>query len=136
MRKSGHIVVVEDAPAIAEVLAGFLGVAGYSVASAPDGAEALVVIERSRPDAVVTDVLMPRLSGTDLVRRLRDTPRDARLPVVLFTGLPADNEDIVDALRLPMVRLVQKGRPFSQVVAAIEELRQAAAAVPIQATSS
>lgn len=136
MGKSGHIVVVEDAPAIAEVLQGFFGVAGYSVDWAPDGAAAFDLIETTPPDAVVTDVLMPNLSGTDLLRRLRASPRHCRLPVVLFTGLPRDNEDIAEAISLPLVRMVQKGKPFREVVAAVAELRQEAAQSLIHTTVS
>jgi DNA-binding response OmpR family regulator len=136
MRMAGHVVVVEDAPAIAEVLGQFLGLAGYHVDTAADGALALETIATTTPDAVVTDVIMPNLSGTDLVRRMRASPRLARVPVVLFTGLPADNDDITATLALPLVRLVQKGRPFRLVVTAIEELRREAAASPLQTSRS
>lgn len=134
---TGHVVVVEDAPAIAEVLEEFLGHAGYVVDGAPDGAVALELVERTTtPDAVVTDVLMPNLSGTDLTRRLRASERFANVPVVLFTGLPAHNDDVAAVLALPLVRLVQKGRPFTHVVAAIEEMRREAAATPLQTSPS
>ena len=122
------MVVVDDAPAIAEVLRSYLGYAGYAVDAAPDGRRALELIERVSPDVVVTDVLMPLLSGTDLLRRLRADDRHRHIPVVLFTGLPADNADIQQALTLPLTRLVLKGKPFRSVVAAIEELSREAAA--------
>ena len=136
MRMAGRVVVVEDAPAIVEVLGEFLGYSGYEVDIATDGAAALELITAANPDAVVTDVIMPNLSGTDLARQMRATANLARVPVVLFTGLPADNEDVRSALTLPLVRLVQKGRPFRLVIAAIEELRRDAATTPLQTTPS
>ena len=136
MRMAGHVVVVEDAPAIVEVLGEFLGYSGYQVDVATDGALALELIAATTPDAVVTDVIMPNLSGTDLVRRMRATPSLAQVPVVLFTGLPADNDDVRATLALPLVRLVQKGRPFRLVVAAVEDLRREAATTPLQTSPS
>ena len=136
MRMAGRVVVVEDAPAIVAVLGEFLRYSGYEIDIATDGAVALELIAAANPDAVVTDVIMPNLSGTDLVRQMRATPSLARVPAVLFTGLPADNEDIRATLALPLVRLVQKGRPFRLVVTAIEELRHEAATTPLQTSPS
>jgi CheY-like chemotaxis protein len=122
MEMPGSLLVVEDAPAIADVLHGYLTLAGYRVTSAPDGVSALARIAESTPDLVVTDVLMPNLSGTELVRRLRESSDHCRTPVLLFTGLPADNPDIAGALTLPLVRMVQKGIPFRLLRQAIDEL--------------
>ncbi|HEX4754795.1 MAG TPA: response regulator [Candidatus Dormibacteraeota bacterium] len=128
MEKLGRILVVEDAPAIADVLHGYLTLAGYQVISASDGLTALARIADSNPDLVLTDVLMPNLSGTELAHRLRGSSDHSRTPVLLFTGLPADNPDIAGALSLPLVRMVQKGNPFRLLVQAIDDLLTEAAA--------
>jgi CheY-like chemotaxis protein len=129
MEMPGRLLVVEDAPALADVLHGFLTLAGYQVTSAADGVSALAQIAETSPDLVVTDVLMPNLSGTELARQLRDSSEHSQTPVLLFTGLPADNPDIAGALMLPLVRMVQKGNPFRLLRQAIEELLLEAAAV-------
>ena len=128
MEKLGRLLVVEDAPAIADVLHGYLTLAGYLVTSAPDGVAALARIAESKPDLVVTDVLMPNLSGTELAHRLRASSEHSGTPVLLFTGLSADNPDIAGALRLPLVRMVQKGNPFRLLRQAIDDLLAEAAA--------
>jgi CheY-like chemotaxis protein len=128
MQKLGRLLVVEDAPAIADVLHGYLTISGYHVTSASDGLSALAWIADSDPDLVVTDVLMPNVSGTELAHRLRGSSDHSRTPVLLFTGLSADNPDIAAALALPLVRMVQKGNPFRLLVQAIDGLLAEAAA--------
>jgi DNA-binding response OmpR family regulator len=60
--------------------------AGYHVVCANDGQEGWEQIERSRPDIVVTDCQMPRLSGLGLAQRIRQTPATADLPVIMLTA--------------------------------------------------
>jgi CheY-like chemotaxis protein len=95
------VLVVDDEPAIREVIATLLEDEGYLVRHAKDGLEALDAINGSRIDLIVSDVVMPRLDGASLVRRLRR--RGHLTPVVLMSAVYAD----VD---LPGVRFVPK--PF------------------------
>jgi CheY-like chemotaxis protein len=95
------VLVVDDEPAIREVIATLLEDEGYLVRHAKDGLEALDAINGNRIDLIVSDVVMPRLDGASLVRKLR---RGGHLtPVVLMSAVYAD----VD---LPGVRFVPK--PF------------------------
>jgi DNA-binding response OmpR family regulator len=69
--------VVEDEPSIAEVVALYLRRAGYDVLSAGDGEEAMEVLAGATPDLVVLDLMLPRVDGYEVTRRLRalgDTP--------------------------------------------------------------
>jgi CheY-like chemotaxis protein len=95
------VLVVDDEPAIREVIATLLEDEGYLVRHAKDGLEALDAINENRIDLIVSDVVMPRLDGASLVRRLRR--RGHLMPVVLMSAVYAD----VD---LPGVRFVPK--PF------------------------
>jgi CheY-like chemotaxis protein len=95
------VLVVDDEPAIREVIATLLEDEGYLVRHAKDGLEALNAINGDRIDLIVSDVVMPRLDGASLVRRLRR--RGHLTPVVLMSAVYAD----VD---LPGVRFVPK--PF------------------------
>lgn len=134
MGMPGHILVVEDAPAIAEVLDGYLTLCGFTVRAAVDGSEALEYVETHRPDLVITDVAMPKCTGTELTRRLRAEDRPDLIPVVIFTGLSPDDDDIAEVLRLPLVRLVQKGKPFRLVRDAVEQLLSEAAQASFRAS--
>lgn len=89
-----RILVVEDDPAVRELLVADLELEGHNVRTVPDGLAGLEAIEQSPPDAVVCDVMMPELSGWDLVRRLRADERWTTLPVVLLSA-----RDAVDDVR-------------------------------------
>ena len=95
------VLVVDDEPAIREVITTLLEDEGYLVRHAKDGLEALDAINGDQIDLIVSDVVMPRLDGASLVRKLRH--RGHLMPVVLMSAVYAD----VD---LPGVRFVPK--PF------------------------
>jgi two-component system response regulator MprA len=82
-----RILVVDDEPAVRESLERSLRFEGYEVVAAGDGVEALERVRTDRPDAVVLDVLMPRLDGLEACRRLRAAGDD--LPVLLLTARDA-----------------------------------------------
>lgn len=80
-----EILVVDDQPEIAELVAEVLGEEGYTVRAAHDGASALAAIRQRQPDLLILDVAMPILSGDQVLRRLRsEGPHD--LPVILMTA--------------------------------------------------
>lgn len=64
--------------------------AGYEVMTAADGLEALSQVQVERPDLVLLDALMPRMDGFDVLARLKSDPATAAIPVVMFTGMPAE----------------------------------------------
>jgi len=99
-KPTATVLVVDDEPAIREIVATLLEDEGYEVRHARDGVEALAAID-DRIDLVLSDVIMPRLDGASLVRKLRR--RGHLVPVVLMSAVYAD----VD---LPGVRFVPK--PF------------------------
>jgi len=71
------ILVVEDEPSIAEVVSLYLGRAGYEVRTVGDGLAALDEVERRKPDLIVLDIMLPRIDGLEVTRRVRarsDTP--------------------------------------------------------------
>ena len=82
-----HILVVDDESAVREAIERALRLDGYEVAVAGDGREALETLEERAPDAVVLDVLMPRIDGLELCRRLRG--RGDRTPVLMLTARDA-----------------------------------------------
>ena len=81
-----RVLIVEDEPAVRRLLAYNLEAAGFEVAEARDGEEALHQIEELPPDLVILDWMLPGLSGIELCRRLRRRPATAGLPVVMLTA--------------------------------------------------
>ena len=76
-----RILIVDNDPATRALLSRVLGTEGYAVETAPDGRAALARIAASPPDLLITDLLMPRLTGWSLFARVRR--RSPRLPIIL-----------------------------------------------------
>ncbi len=66
--------------------------AGYAVITAADGEEGLRLAQEQKPDLVVLDMLLPKLSGPEVLRALRKSPETASIPVMVLTSLPQTNE--------------------------------------------
>jgi DNA-binding response OmpR family regulator len=83
MQPRPFILLVDDETAITDNLAPFLSRSGFNVAAAADGEEALQQIANKKPDLLVLDVLMPRLDGREVLRRLRQAGN--WIPIILLT---------------------------------------------------
>ena len=107
------VLVVDDEPTIAEIVARYLDRAGYRTRVARDGREAIELAESERPDLVVLDLMLPWMDGLEVMRRLRERERDRdRIAVILLTA-KGDESDRVIGLRLGADDYVVK--PFSPV---------------------
>ncbi len=87
------VLVVDDDPKQLKLLATYLANLGFGVTTANDGAEALAKLETTFPDAVMSDVLMPRLDGFELCLAIRKHQRLSKIPVVLLTNNYGDAAD-------------------------------------------
>lgn len=84
---AAQILVVDDDPAIVDLLRRMLTREGYDVQTAADGLQALDRVAAHKPDLVLLDVTMPNLGGFDVCRRLKDDEQTALIPVTMLTGL-------------------------------------------------
>jgi CheY-like chemotaxis protein len=75
----------------------FLKKDGFAVIKASDGEEALALARRERPDVVVLDLLMPKLSGTEVLKALKEDPGTANIPVIILSGLAQKSDDTLSA---------------------------------------
>jgi CheY-like chemotaxis protein len=89
---SARVLIVEDDASLRRLLELRLSVDGYVTRTAEDGIEALEVLASWVPDVVVTDVMMPRLSGLSLSRAVRSDERTALIPIILLTALRFDSD--------------------------------------------
>jgi DNA-binding response OmpR family regulator len=80
------ILVVDDEPAILDLLTSLLDEEGYRVLSAVDGAAALEGLNREPVDVVITDGMMPRLGGEALIRAMRARPETREVPVIFVSA--------------------------------------------------
>ncbi|MEU3957701.1 ATP-binding protein, partial [Streptomyces achromogenes] len=95
---SARVLVADDNADMREYLTRILVTAGYEVTAVTDGVEALQSVRRDTPDLVVSDVMMPRLGGLELVARLRGDARTASVPVLLLSAR-AGQEASIEGLR-------------------------------------
>ena len=86
------ILVVDDEPNIREVVGLYLRRDGHAVVSAADGAEALEIYRRTRPDLVVLDLMLPKVSGLEVCRRIQ---AERRVPLIMLTARGEEEDRIV-----------------------------------------
>ena len=86
------IMVVEDEASLREIYSIRITAEGYDVVSAGDGEEALAVAVREKPDLILSDVMMPKISGFDMLDILRSTPETANIRVIMMTALSAEDQ--------------------------------------------
>ena len=94
-KMGSRILVVEDEKDLAELVAYNLRDAGHEVSCIYDGATALAEIQRSVPDLLVLDVMLPDISGIEVCRRLRRSPQTLRLPVIMLTARSDEVDRVV-----------------------------------------
>ncbi len=92
-----RVLVVEDSATQAEESRLILESAGFDVRTAPHAAAALAQLERHPPDVVISDVVMPGMSGYELCRHIKSDPRRQAIPILLLTSL-TDPIDVIHAL--------------------------------------
>lgn len=86
------VMVVEDDANLREIYSIRITAEGYEVVSAGDGEEALATAVREKPDLILSDVMMPKISGFDMLDILRSTPETANIKVVMMTALSAEDQ--------------------------------------------
>ncbi|MDI3402242.1 response regulator transcription factor [Streptomyces cavernicola] len=127
------VLVVDDDPTVAEVVAGYLDRAGYAVDRAADGPTALTLAAARRPDLVVLDLMLPGMDGLEACRRLR---AHGPVPVVMLTAR-GDEDDRILGLEVGADDYVTK--PFSprelvlRVASVLRRARPAEGARPLSA---
>jgi CheY-like chemotaxis protein len=78
--------VVDDSMLIRYTVCRSLEERGFTVESATNGVEALQVLERVRPDLIVTDMQMPKMSGSELITALKKNPETVNIPIIIVAG--------------------------------------------------
>ncbi|MBI4083565.1 MAG: response regulator [Candidatus Lambdaproteobacteria bacterium] len=104
-----RVLIVEDSATQAEEIRQLVESAGYTAATAPDGESGLALLRQERLDAVLTDVIMPGMSGFDLCRALKADPALKDIPVIILTSL-AEPLHMIEALEAGAENYITK--PF------------------------
>ena len=103
LKALARVLVVDDEPEIAHTLAEVLGFEGYSVAVACDGVQAFEQIPCFNPDVILLDLMMPRMTGFEVLERLREERN--RTPVIVVSanqGYEAEDLKVAGKVRKPI----------------------------------
>jgi len=118
---SGHVLICDDDPLLAELLEHRLGQKGYRTAIARDGEEALALMTADPPDAVILETILPVHDGHEVLRRIRRSDRLKHVPVIVLSARKLDR-DIVETLELGADDYLTKPFILDELVARVARL--------------
>jgi DNA-binding response OmpR family regulator len=95
---SQTILIVDDNVDVVIIVQTILEANGYEVRVAYDGAEALAQLAEHKPDLMMLDIMMPEMSGLEVLEQMREIPSSAQIPVILLTA-KGDDEDVLSGYR-------------------------------------
>jgi DNA-binding response OmpR family regulator len=141
--RPARILIADDTPQAAELLEAYLANEDYELRMAADGEQTLRAVEQWQPDLILLDIMMPRISGFEVCKRLRANPASRATAVLMITALdqPSDIDRAVDAgtddfLSKPinktellhrvrsLLRVRQERRELERTLAYIEEMER------------
>jgi DNA-binding response OmpR family regulator len=96
--QGASILVVDDDPEIVAMLTARLGHRGYTITTASDGERALELARREKPDLVLLDVMMPKRSGWEVARALRQDPVTQDIKIVMVTAIGEQVNELTSPL--------------------------------------
>ena len=111
------ILLVDDEYSIVEVLGHLLEEEGYTVVTASNGQHALDRAAEAKPGLVITDLMMPLMSGADLIRALKKDPALRRVPVILISSAP-----LAGPRKLGWAELITKPFDFEELLQAVRHV--------------
>jgi CheY-like chemotaxis protein len=114
-----RVLVVDDNPDSLVIVRGILEPHGYQVDEATSGPQALERIRAQRPDIVLLDIMMPEMSGFEVLQKIREDPETSLLPVILVTAKTGD-EDVVQGYQYGADYYVTKPFTGQQLIYGIE----------------
>jgi CheY-like chemotaxis protein len=93
------VMIIEDEEDAAELFAEMMRVSGYRVVKTSKSAPAIEMMITEKPDVILLDIMMPEISGLDILRKMRVDPLLENIPVVIITakGMPADIKNGMEA---------------------------------------
>lgn len=113
------VFVVDDDPVVRILVSEYLGSNGYTVEALENGAQALQRLNECLPDVVVLDLMMPEMSGIEVLQKIRANPSTTSLPIVMLSA-DQDSHEIVSSHEVSADRYVQKPFGMRDILGAIE----------------
>jgi len=119
-----HILIAEDNLELKSILETTLKIGGYTVTSAVNGAQALELAQQTPPDLIISDIMMPKMDGFTLCRKLKEDPQLKAIPLIFYTATYIGNQDKALALSMGVSRFIIKPIEMPALLKIIEEVLQ------------
>ncbi len=104
------ILIVDDVSINLQVLGNILKKSGYKISAALSGKQALTIIENTKPDLILLDIMMPEMDGFEVCKILKSKPETKDIPIIFLTA-KTEKQDVIDGINLGAVDYVTK--PFN-----------------------
>lgn len=128
MSEEKTILAVDDESDVLLIIKTALMSEGYKVVTATNGPDALASAEDDNPDLVILDMMMPEMSGFEVLKAMRDKPSTRAIPVIMLTGV-AHKEKIREALDLGIDYYIVKPFEFHDLIAKVKIAIEDASAI-------
>jgi CheY-like chemotaxis protein len=115
------VLLVEDETGFSELLANLLEGDGYEVVVANDGQEGLDKLQTFQPDAIISDIVMPRIDGLEMFRQVKASPKTSSIPFLFISGFK-DNLIYEKARKIGVFGILQKPIDIDQIERRLREL--------------
>lgn len=120
-RKARKVLLVDDEIGFAELLRDLLVMDNYEVEVANDGQEGLEKIETFNPDVIISDIVMPRLSGFEMFKKIKAAPATAQIPFLFITGFQ-DDRVLAEARKIGVFGILRKPVDIEQIENRLNDL--------------
>ena len=116
------IIIIDDDKVTLTLLEEVLTKKGFKVLSARDGAEGYLLIEKEKPDVLISDMLIPKLHGLDLCRKIKETPELRQIKVILMTAVYKDPVFMAQAKSCGADCFIEKPINTKDLISRIKEI--------------
>jgi DNA-binding response OmpR family regulator len=121
MATPAKVLLADDDMTLHEMYAERLKAAGYQIISAYDGEEALAKVYKEMPDVILLDIMMPKINGIDVMKKIRDDEKVNKIPIILLTALMQEISKI-KSMMLPYDKYLIKSETMPvKIIDSIEE---------------
>ncbi|MDP3963437.1 MAG: response regulator [bacterium] len=115
------VLVVEDELSLQKAIVDVLGITGYTALGASDGEEGLLLAQKEKPDLILLDIILPKMNGFDVLKRLKEDETTKAIPVIMLTNLESSG-DIEQALSLgAMTYLVKTNYELDDIMKRVKD---------------
>lgn len=116
MAKKGKILLIEDDQLMIKLYKTKFDLEGYELSIAESGPKGLKSASSDPPDVILLDIVMPRMNGYEILRRLKRDPKTKNIPVLILTALSGEAEEVQKAKQLGALDFIKKSAYTTQEV--------------------